>query len=284
MVNLSNRTCLVTGATSGHGEAVAKALARMGADMILLGRNREKCERVQREIQGETSYRPDILICDLASQEHIRRAAAEFLSWKRPLHILINNAGLVNQHFQESADGYEETFAVNYLAMFHLTLLLIDRMIESAPARIVNVASDTHINAHLNLDDIEGRNRRYSFMGAYGRSKLAVVYFTRELAKRLEGTTVTVNAVDPGPIASGITRKPGILAKIVNAILQVTFPKPERAAQTAVYLASSPDLMGENGGYWRYMKKKDPTVSGDPAFSPRIWEISKRMAGVEWDR
>jgi len=274
-------TCLVTGATSGHGEAVAGLLARRGADMVLLGRSAEKCERVRRDILAATGRAPDVLLCDLSSLQDTKRAMAEFLSWKRPLHILINNAGQVNRYFQLTGDGIEETFAVNYLAMYHLTLLLLDRIIESAPARIVNVASDAHMIADLDLDDPEGRGGRYSMMGAYARSKLAVLHFTIELARILEGTGVTANAVDPGPVASGIAKKEGLLPRVADAIIQLTFPRPERAARTAVHLASSPELAGATGEYWRFMKPKAPKLSADPGFGTRLWELSARMAGVD---
>jgi retinol dehydrogenase-12 len=278
--DLSGKTCLVTGATSGHGRAVSAALSRMGADMVVLGRNREKCETVRMELFDLTGKRPDILVCDLSSMTDIRRAASEFLSRERPLHILVNNAGQVNQGFRETVDGFEETFAVNYLSMFLLTRLLIERIQRSAPARIVNVSSDTHYIADLDLDDVEGRSRRYSFMGAYGRSKLAIVYFTRELNKRLAGSGVTVNAVDPGPVRSNIANKPGAFAKIANSIIQLAFPKAERAALTAVYCSSSPDLDGQGGGYYRHMKKKEPKVSSDPEFGARLWEITERLVRI----
>jgi NAD(P)-dependent dehydrogenase (short-subunit alcohol dehydrogenase family) len=277
--DISGRTCLVTGATSGHGEAVAKGLARMGADLVLLGRSREKFERVRSEILDDTGRAPDFILADLSSQSDIRRSAAEFISWNRPLHVLVNNAGLVNQHFRETVDGIEETFAVNYLAMFKLTLLLLDRIVESAPARIINVSSDTHRIADLDLDDVQARGKRYGLMGAYGRSKLAIVYFTLELSKRLASAGVTVNAVDPGPIASGIAKKNELIAKIADAVIQLAFPKPERAARTALYLASSPEAEGVSGGYWRFMKKKEPKISADPDFGAKLWKISARMTG-----
>jgi len=281
--DLSGKTCMVTGATSGHGRAVALSLAAGGADLVLLGRNKDKCAAVQREISGRGGRRPGILVCDLSSLTDIRRCAAEFLSWNRPLHMLVNNAGQVNERFRESADGFEETFAVNYLAMFALTLLLLERIKRSAPARIINVSSDTHYMAYLDLDDLEARRRRYSFMGAYSRSKLAVVYFTRELARRLAGSGVTVNAVDPGPVRSNIANKPGVLARMANALIQCTFPKPEKAARTAVYCATSPDLEGASGGYYRFMKKKDPGVSPDSEFGARLWDITARMVGMDTD-
>jgi NAD(P)-dependent dehydrogenase (short-subunit alcohol dehydrogenase family) len=279
--DLSGKCCMVTGATSGHGRAVAMALAAMGADTVLVGRSLEKCLAVQSEIRAMGARKPGILVCDLSSLTDIRRAAEEFLSLDMPLHILVNNAGLVSERYRETVDGFEETFAVNYLAMFLLTLLLIERIRKSAPARIINISSDTHYMADLDMDDIEGRRRRYSFLSAYGRSKLAIVYFTRELARRLSGTGVTVNAVDPGPVRSNIANKPGALAAVARAIIRATFPRPERAARTAVYCAASEELEGASSGYYRFMKKKEPRVSSDPEFGARLWEMSARMVGID---
>lgn len=281
--DLRGKTCLVTGATSGHGEAVARALARMGADVVLLGRSAEKCKRVHDGIAAETGRKPGVLLADFSSLEQVRHAAGEFISWNRPLHVLVNNAGLINQDFRETVDGFEETFAVNYLAPYLFTNLLLDTLRKSAPARIVNVSSDTHVIAELDLTDPEGRMKRYGLMSAYGRSKLALVYFTRELSRRLDKTGVTVNAVDPGPVASGIAKKPGFLARAANAVIQLTFPKPERAARTAIFLSSSHEMEGQTGGYWRFMKKKEPRVTRDPEFGARLWEITARMTGLAPD-
>ncbi|MCH6587949.1 MAG: SDR family NAD(P)-dependent oxidoreductase, partial [Proteobacteria bacterium] len=220
--NLEGRVCMVTGATSGHGRAVATGLARQGAHVVLLGRNPEKCRAVQREIAAENGGKaPDIVLCDLSSRSEIDRAASEYLASGRPLHVLVNNAGLVNLKRRETGDGVEMVFAVNYLAYFQLALRLLPRLRDSAPARIVNVSSDTHKIAKLDLDDLE-LCRRYSWLRSYGRSKLAIVYFTLELARRLEGTGVTVNAVDPGPVASSIgDNNPGpvytLLAPLIRA-------------------------------------------------------------------
>jgi NAD(P)-dependent dehydrogenase (short-subunit alcohol dehydrogenase family) len=280
--DLGGRVCLVTGATDGHGRAVARALARRGADLVLLGRSPDKCRRVQAEIAAESGAKsPEILLCDLASREEIDRAAGEWLASGRPLHVLVNNAGLVSQARQENAEGIELTFAVNYLALFQLTLRLLPRMRESAPARIVNVASDTYRMASLDFDDLQYR-RGYSFMRAYGRSKLAIVYFTLALARKLEGSGVTVNAVDPGPVASNIgANNPGLAYRLAGPIIQRLFPSAERAARTAVMLAAEPGLEGATGGYYRSLKRREKPLVYDEQVAARLWRVSAELTRVE---
>jgi NAD(P)-dependent dehydrogenase (short-subunit alcohol dehydrogenase family) len=279
---MQGRVCLVTGATDGHGRAVAGALAKRGADVVLLGRNAEKCRRVQAEIAAESGGKsPEILVCDLASREAIDRAASEYLASGRPLHVLVNNAGLVSLSRETNAEGNELTFAVNYLAMFQLTLRLLPRLLESAPARIVNVSSDTYRIASLDFDDLQFE-RGYSFMRAYGRSKLAITYFTLELARRIEGRGVTVNAVDPGPIASNIgANNPGLAYRIVAPLIRHLFPSAGRAARTALMLATDPALAAATGGYYRSGKRRERPLAFDPATSERLWRISAERTRVD---
>ncbi len=278
---LAGKTCLVTGASSGHGKAVAVAIARMGADMILLCRNGLKCAAVQDEIEIACGKRPRAVLCDLSSRDDISRAAAEIISLNIPIDILVNNAGQVNQKRTQTRDGIEATFAVNYLALFQLTLLLLPAIRGSGSARIVNISSDSHRIASIDLDDFDGSKRKYSLMNSYGRSKLGILYFTRELAKRLEGQGITVNAVDPGPVASNIANQSGLLAKLAHAIISLTFPNPEKAARTAVYAATSKELEGMTGKYLRFMKINEPKVSPDPGFGRRVWELSAAITGVD---
>jgi NAD(P)-dependent dehydrogenase (short-subunit alcohol dehydrogenase family) len=277
-----DRVWLVTGATSGHGRAVARALASKGADVVLLGRNPAKCAEVQSEIADACGGKaPDILLCDLASRAEVDRAAREVLASGRPLHGLVNNAGLVNLQRQETVDGAEMVFAVNYLAMFQLTLRLLPRLVESAPARIVNVASDMHKMSGPDLDDLD-LERGYGWARSYARSKRAILYFTRELARRLEGTGVTVNAVDPGPVASGIgSNNSGFLYGLVSPLLHAFFPSADRAARTAVHLCVSPELASHTGEYWRFMKAKPPTVPQEAEIGPALWAESARRTGVD---
>ena len=275
---MKGKTCLITGSTSGHGLAIAEALHAMGAEIILHGPTHDACEAVRNRFESLAGT----LACDFSSQREIARGAEEFLSWKRPLHILVNNAGMVNRHHRLTVDGIEETFAVNYLAMFQFTLLVLPRLISAAPARIVNVASDAHMIASIDPGDIDGSKKRYSVMGAYGRSKLGVVYFTEELARRLYRTGVTVNALDPGPMATSIAKKPGLLPRIADAVIQLTFPAPARAARTAIHLASSPEVEGVSGKYFRFMKMKEPKLTSGTNFHVRLWEISSRITGADY--
>jgi len=283
--DLSGRVCLVTGATDGHGRAVARALARQGADLVLLGRNPEKCRKVQAEISDETGGKsPEILLCDLSSRAEVDRAASEYLASGRPLHVLVNNAGLVCQTREESADGVELTMAVNYLAMFQLTLRLLPRVLESAPARIVNVSSDTYKIGSLDFDDLLFE-RRYSFTRAYARSKLAIVYFTLELARRLAGQGVTVNAVDPGPVASNIgANNPGIAYRMAGPLIRRLFPGADRAARTALMLCSDPTLAEATGGYYRSLKHREQPLDFDADVSARLWRRSAELTGVDLER
>jgi NAD(P)-dependent dehydrogenase (short-subunit alcohol dehydrogenase family) len=275
---LKGKTCLITGSTSGHGLAVAEALHAMGARIILHGPSRQACDSVRNRFSSLAG----VLVCDFSSRREIAQGAEEFLSWNCPLHVLVNNAGMVNQRRRVTVDGIEETFAVNYLAMFQFTLLVLPRLISSAPARIVNVGSDAHRIASIDPDDIDGSKKRYSFMGAYGRSKLAVSYFTQELARRLDGTDVTVNALDPGPMATGIAKKLGLLPRLADAVIQLTFPTPAKAARTAIHLASSPEVEGVSGKYFRFMKMKAPKLASGADFHSRLWEISSRITGADY--
>ena len=282
MSELGGRVCLVTGASDGHGRAVARGLARRGADVVLLGRSPEKCRRVQAEIAAENGGKsPAILLCDLASRTEIDRAAAEYLASGRPLHVLVNNAGLVSQARQENAEGIELTFAVNYLAIFQLTLRLLPRLLESRPARIVNVSSDTYRLAKLDFDDLQFA-RGYSFTRSYARSKLAILYFTLELARRLEGRGVTVNAVDPGPVASNIgANNPGLAYRLAAPVIRAFFPRADRAARTALMLAADPALAGATGGYYRSGRRRERPLAFDAALSERLWRTSEALTRTE---
>jgi len=277
---LSGKVCLITGATSGHGFALACKMAKMGGEVIILGRDPLKCKETSLKIATASGTEPPLfLVCDLSSGSQIDRAVDEFLSWGKPLHILVNNAGIVTRYRQENDLGYELTFAVNYLSCFHLTLRLIDVMKKSAPARVVNISSDTHKIYPFDINDLHTLDN-FNFMKAYGRSKHAIVCFTVELARRLNGTGVTINALDPGPVASGIASKnPGFIAVVADFLMKMFFPSPFKACESALYLASSHEVEGITGCYFKYKKCKKPRLAS-PEVIQKLWEISEAMTGV----
>ncbi|MFV1992197.1 MAG: SDR family oxidoreductase [Acidimicrobiales bacterium] len=280
-VDMSDRTCMITGANSGIGKATAMALAGMGADLVLVCRDPGRGETAVADISRQPGAgNVDLLIADLGSQEQIRRVAAEFLATQRPLHVLINNAGLILTDRTESEDGIEATFAINHLGPFLLTELLLDRLKQSAPARVVTVSSVAHRFSDIDFDDIN-YTKKYRGMQAYGRSKLANILFTRELARRLEGTEVTANAAHPGPVASNFGHNnSGIMA----ALVKVTAPfmrSTAKGAETSIYLATSPEVDGVTGQYFANSRQKQPSKAAmNDADAERLWDISREMTSA----
>lgn len=278
---IKGKTCLITGATSGIGRVTALELAGMGAELFLTYRDKLRADETVAEIRSRTgNENVHLLHVDLGSQNQIRAAAAEFLATGRPLHVLVNNAGLGNTRRITTADGIEMVFAVNHLAYFLLTILLLDRIKQSAPARIVNVASEAHRFATINFDDLGGE-RRYRTFGAYGQSKLANILFSYELARRLAGTGVTVNCLHPGGIASGLWTNNGPLAQLIMKAAKPFLKTPEQGAQTIIYLVSSSEVEGVTGKYYANCKEKTSNKeSYDLNVARRLWEVSERMTRV----
>jgi NAD(P)-dependent dehydrogenase (short-subunit alcohol dehydrogenase family) len=278
---VTGKTCMITGASSGIGRATALELARMGARLVLVCRDRTRGEEAVMAIRRQTGNDAiALMLADLSSQRSIRQLAAEFLSTSQSLHVLVNNAGVVNIKRTLTADGIETVFAVNHLAYFLLTHLLLDRLKSSAPARIVNVASDAHKFGQLNFDDLQGE-RSYRVMGIYGQSKLANILFTYELARRLAGTQVTVNCLHPGAVATGLGKNNGTWAQVVIAMLSPFFRTPAAGAATSIYLASSPDVEGVSGRYFNNCREtRSSKASYDDAAARRLWKISAQMTGV----
>jgi NAD(P)-dependent dehydrogenase (short-subunit alcohol dehydrogenase family) len=290
--DLQGRVCLVTGATDGHGKAIALDLAARGADLILLARNREKALAVQDEIvkanvDGHAGLpgakSPEIILADLGTGEEIDLAIESILASGRPLHLLVNNAGLVGLKRETNEAGHELTFAVNYLAMFRLTLGFLPRLKESAPARIVNISSDTYRVGRLHLDDLQ-LEEGYNLAKAYSQSKLAILYFTIELSRRLRNSKVVVNAVDPGPVASNIgANNPGLAYRLARPLIQKLFPSARRAARTALMVATDPDLAETSGQYFRSLKLRAKPLEFDAELSSRLWQQSLALCGIESD-
>jgi NAD(P)-dependent dehydrogenase (short-subunit alcohol dehydrogenase family) len=279
--HLEGKTCLITGATSGIGRFTALELARMGAELFLICRNKARADETIGEIRETTGNKNvHLLHADLGSQRQIRGVAAEFLATGRPLHVLVNNAGLGNTKRMVTEDGIEMVFAVNHLAYFSLTMLLLDRIKQSAPARIVNVASEAHRFGTINLDDL-GAERRYRTFGVYAQSKLANILFSYELARRLGGTGVTVNCLHPGGIASGLWTNNGVLAQFIMKAGKLFLKTPEQGAQTTIYLASSAEVEGVAGKYYANCKPKNSNKeSYDLDVARRLWDVSERMTGA----
>jgi NAD(P)-dependent dehydrogenase (short-subunit alcohol dehydrogenase family) len=277
---IRGKTCMITGATSGLGRASALELGRLGAQLVLICRNRERGEELVGELQGAGNSVVDLMVADLESQAQIRKLAADFLATGRPLHVLMNNAGVFNMKRALTSDGLEEVFAVNHLAYFMLTLLLLERIKESAPARIINISSDLHQRATIKFDDLGGE-RSYGGMSSYGQSKLGNVLFTYELARRLAGSGVTVNCVHPGAVATNLANHNGGVVGAAWKVLSAFTKSPDVGARTQVYLASSPELEGVTGRYFIDSKEaRSSAESHDTAVARRLWDISAQMTGL----
>lgn len=277
-MTMQGKICLITGGTNGIGKSTALGLARMGATVVIVGRNPQKTAEVVEEIRtASENQNVDSLLADLSSQQEVRRLADEFKRKYARLHILINNAGAVFMQRQLSVDGIEMTFAFNHLAYFLLTQLLLDTLKASAPARIINVSSDAHSSGKIEFDNLQGE-RVYSSR-AYGNSKLANILFTNELSRRLEGSGVTVNALHPGFVATGFGKNnPGFLMKLMRTVVPLIARSPEKGAETSIYLASSAGVEDVTGKYF-YNSQMIPAAPQaiDMAVAKKLWDVSANM-------
>jgi len=276
---MNGKVCVVTGATSGIGKAAATALARMGAQIVLVGRDQGRTEATAAEIGANAAVPPKAEIADLASMEQVHALAGRLGSLER-IDVVVNNAGLVLGERRVTEDGFEHVFAVNHLAPFLLTNLLLPRLTGSAPARVVTVTSDAHSAANLDLDD-PNLEHGWDSWRSYANSKLANILFTRELARRLDGTGVTANCAHPGVVRTGFGREGKPLLRLGTTIARPFFLSPERGADTIVYLASSPDVAGETGGYYVKRQRREPSAAArDDAAARRLWDISEKLTGL----
>ena len=278
MPDLSGKIALVTGATAGIGLITAEALARMGATLVIVSRNEQKCQDVVAQIQANTgNTRVEYIAGDLSAMAQVRNVATEFLRRYDRLHILVNNAGAFINDRQVSVDGFEMTFALNHLNYFYLTQLLLDTLIASAPARIVNVSSDAHRGGKINFDDLMSE-KSYSGFGVYSMTKLANVLFTNELAQRLEDSGVTANSLHPGFVATNFGKNNGGIVGFFMPVVQLFALSPEKGAETSIHLAASPDIEGVTG---KYFSKKIPVQPAkaalDVATQRRLWEASETL-------
>ncbi len=278
--SMQGKVCMVTGANSGIGKATALGLAQMGATIVMVCRNQSKGEQAQNEIKEKSENDAiDLMLADLSSQESIYRLAENVQQHYQQLHVLINNAGVANLSRRETVGGLEMTFAVNYLAPFLLTNLLLDKLKTSAPARIVNVSSGSHQSGYIKMDDLE-LEKGYRLMRAYGQSKLALVLFTYELARRLQGAGVTANCLHPGFVATNIGQN-GV-GSVGRSIVKLIFSRlgisPEEGAKTSIYLASSPEIEGVTGKYFiKSIPVRSAPISYDETLQRQLWEVSAKL-------
>jgi NAD(P)-dependent dehydrogenase (short-subunit alcohol dehydrogenase family) len=272
---------MVTGATSGIGRATARALAQQGATVVAVGRSQERAEATVAALRQESGNRSiDYLLADLSVQAQVRRLAEAFQVRYPRLDVLINNAGGFFTKREESVDGIEMNWALHVLSPFLLTNLLQESLVASVPARVVNVSSDMHKFAKLNMDDLEMAHG-YSGQKAYGQSKLALVLITYELARRLAGTGVVANAVHPGFVATGIGMGEGFLYKVAAPLIKLVAQSPEGGAQTSVYVAVSPEVEGVSGQYFAKEKPaQSAPVTYDQALAERLWAVCAQMTGL----
>jgi NAD(P)-dependent dehydrogenase (short-subunit alcohol dehydrogenase family) len=280
--SMNGKVCLVTGATAGIGLATARELARLGARVIGVGRSPERCQLAAQQIREEACASDvEYLTADLSSQAEVRRLARDVKDTTSRLDVLVNNAGCICVKRQETVDGLEMTFALNHLAYFLLTDLLLDLIKSSAPARIVSVASAAHQGCAVNFDDLQGKTR-YGGWRAYQQSKLANILFTRELAHRLEGTGVTANALHPGYVKTQIFRVEGVIGWLLRRAADLFAISPEAGAKTSIYLASSPEIEGVTGRYFVRQKAVGSSpASLDDATARRLWEVSEELTGLK---
>ncbi len=278
---MKDKTVLITGANQGIGKATAAALGKLGARVVLVCRNVEKARAAIADIERAGASNVELIVGDMASQADIRRVAAEFKAKHDRLDVLVNNAGILVPKLQTTVDGLEETFAVNHLGYFLLTQLLLDVLKASPPARVVNVSSEVHRRATMQWDDLQFKAGSFSMFGAYGQSKLANVLFTRELARRLEGTRVTANSLHPGVIASGFGHTYGGPFSVVLKVARPFLSNTEEGARTSVYLASSPDVQGVSGKYFDKCKEREPGPAAlEDAAPGRLWAISEELTAL----
>ena len=282
---MQGKTVLVTGGTGGIGRATAEGLARLGARVGIVGRDRTRAEHAADEIRAKTgAAQVDVFVADMSSQAEVRRLAEEVLSTYPRLDVLVNNVGGYWAHRHTTVDGLEHTFALNHLAPFLLTHELRDLLVASAPARVVTVSSGAQAMGRIDLDDLQGE-RAYNGQRAYSQSKLANVLFTYELARRLEGTGVTATVLHPGVVRTAFGREDaGRFMRLMIPVVTPFMKRPEQGAATPIYLASSPEVAGVTGAYFANRRPKQSSKSShDLDLARRLWQVSAALVGVEPD-
>jgi len=281
-VTTDQKTIVITGASDGIGLEASTQLARQGHHLVMVGRNPSKLTAAVKRVRGENpGARVESFACDFASQANVRKLADQLLAAYPRIDVLVSNAGTVFDKRSVTADGVESTFAVNHLAGFLLTELLLDRIVASAPARIVITSSVGHFSGTMDFDDL-GFERGYAIMRAYGRSKLANVLHTRHLARRLEGTGVTVNCLHPGAVATNIwSGAPWFARPVLEIWKRVAMVSPATGGERLAFLATSPEVEGRTGGYYEQNRLKEPSdLARDDAVGERLDQVSRELVGL----
>ncbi|MEE4177434.1 MAG: SDR family oxidoreductase [Bacteroides sp.] len=275
---MKEKTAIITGATSGIGKETAKALAIEGMKLVLPVRNMSKGEALREEIHKLTGNGSvELHECDLSSMDSIRAFAKDFNEKYDRLDVLVNNAGVWEMKRRESKEGIEKTFAINHLAPFLMTNLLLEKLKASAPSRIITISSMAHKGGKIRFDDLEGK-RSWSWMGSYAQSKLANLFFTRHLAKKLEGTGVVANCLHPGVVATHLFDK---MPKILHGPMKLVMIPPEKGAETSVYLATSPEAQHFSGEYLAKKKiRKTSAYTYNKEVAEKLWKVSKQYTGL----
>ena len=275
---MAGKTVLVTGGTGGIGKATAMGVAAMGARLGITGRDHGRTQEAAAEIRAAGDGQVDVFVADLSSQSQVRRLAAEVLQTYPRLDVLVNNVGGYWNTRHVTPDGLERTFALNHLAPFLLTNLLLDRLTQSAPARVVTVASNAHTTGQIDFDDLQGE-QSYSGSRAYSQSKLGNVLFTYELARRLAASSATTNALHPGVVRTSFgAEDPGVVQRLFVPFVRPFLKTPEQGAATSIHLASSPDLKQVSGRYFANSKpKRSSKPSYDEAAAARLWQLSAEL-------
>jgi NAD(P)-dependent dehydrogenase (short-subunit alcohol dehydrogenase family) len=283
---MDGRVCVITGATSGVGHAAARRLARGGATLVLVCRNADKAAAVQAELSREYGVQTDVVLADFARLAEVRAAAAMILERYPRIHVLINNAGVHMTQRTLTVDGHETAFGVNHLASFLLTRLLLDRLKASAPARIIQISSQGHRFGGLDLDDLTWARRRYKGLQGYGASKTAQLLTVWELADRLAGSGVTINAMHPGAVKSNIGMNNGLLYRLYNRIvIRPLLKDPAISGDAIYYLAAAPEMANVSGKFFNLTIEEKPAAHArDRAVGERIWTISNQLAAVNHEQ